>query len=103
MLVFFSSWSYFQLNDPDALPWILIYGATAVCCLLYGLRRLPLPLAALLAAFALGWALVVAIRVLGQQPIFEEEGREMMGLLIVAGWTGFLARRLYRQQKAVSG
>jgi transmembrane protein TMEM220 len=92
-----------QVNDPDPLSWMAVYGAAALLCGLE-LRRLVRPLfPALLAALALAWAATIAPRVVGQVPFadmfaeFEmrnagvEESREMYGLLIVAGWMAAVA------------
>jgi hypothetical protein len=96
-----------QVNDPDPLPWILMYGAAAVACLLALTGRLPWWFAVLTALVALGWALTLAPRVIGNIPflsMFEEfemkdvgveESREMYGLLMIAAWMAVLGHRSF--------
>jgi len=86
-----------QLNDPDPLPWIAIYGAAAVACLLSLIGRLPWWFAVITGLVAVAWAFTIAPRVLGQVPFLDmfeyfemkdigvEESREMYGLLLIAG------------------
>ncbi len=87
-----------QYNDPDPLQWMAIYGAAALACLLAVRGRLPRWLPAVVGVIALGWAAALAPRVVGQvapgdlfreagmATLAIEEAREMLGLLIVAGW-----------------
>jgi hypothetical protein len=96
-----------QVNDPDPLPWMLMYGAAAVACLLSLTGRLPWWFAVLTALVALGWALTLAPRVIGSIPflsMFEEfemkdvgveESREMYGLLMIAAWMAALGHRSF--------
>ena len=91
-----------QYNDPDPLPWILIYGAAGTACLV----RRPGPVAwmlpAIVGAVALIWAVVLApdalpglnvgdlmARMEDKTPAIEL-GREFLGLLLVTGWMAFL-------------
>ena len=105
MLVMFAFSAAVQVNDPDPLRWIAVYGlATAACWLsLVGRARRWFP--ASLGVIALVWAATFAPRVLGRVPLrdmfgaFEmrdtgvEESREMYGLLIVAAWMAVVAAR----------
>jgi hypothetical protein len=87
-----------QYNDPDPIPWILIYGFALLTCVLVLANRPRRALAGITAAVALVWALALLPRVLGQVApgdLFREtgmatleieEGREMIGLLLVAIW-----------------
>lgn len=109
MLLAFAFSVLVQLNDPDPLLWMLIYGAAAAACGLELFRRTnPLfPLAVSLAA--LTWAGTIAPRVIGKVPFAElfaefemknlgvEEAREMYGLLIVAGWMAAVAVAAWRR------
>ncbi|HEU5079268.1 MAG TPA: transmembrane 220 family protein [Opitutaceae bacterium] len=91
-----------QFNDPDPLRWIVIYGAAAIPCLLAVWNKLNWRLPALIAAVALVWAAthVPHVAKFGQLGHMfdhwkmENEdvvyGRELFGLLIVAGWMLFL-------------
>lgn len=92
-----------QYNDPDPVRWMAIYGAAAVACLLAVLRRTSAVLPAGVGLVALVWAGIWAPGALGQlappelfeswgmQTLAVEEGREMLGLLLVAIWMGVLA------------
>jgi hypothetical protein len=88
-----------QYNDPDPIRWMAIYGAALICCILFVLRKLPKWLPITIAAVAVVWALTIPPSFWGKQiPMGEvfsmihmihpgvEEVREMLGLLIVAGW-----------------
>lgn len=94
MLVLFVSWAGFQYNDPDPLTWIFVYGAAALGCLLFFFGRLPRYTALAYVLLCLGGALYLLIRVIsGHEFIFDEQGREMMGLLFSGGWIAFLVHR----------
>ena len=96
-----------QVNDPDPLPWMAIYGAAAVACLLSLLGRLPWRFAVLTGLIALTWAATIAPRVIGQVPFLDmfaefemkdigvEESREMYGLLLIGGWMSVLGHRAF--------
>lgn len=105
MLLLFTLGAAVQVNDPDPVPWIAVYGLAAAVCLLSLLRRMHWTLPALLCAVALAWAATLAPRAIGRVPFrdmfgaFEmrtvgiEESREMYGLLIIAAWMAMLALR----------
>jgi len=94
----------FQYNDPDPLIWMAIYGLAAAFCFLAVRGRQPRLPAAVIAAVAITWASTLAIRVIGKQPLFDsEEGREMLGLILVGVWTGLLAAVGPPRQKAGEG
>lgn len=96
-----------QVNDPDPLAWMAIYGAATVACLLSLLGKLPWWFAVITGLFALVWAASIAPRVLGQVPFLDmfgqfemrdiavEESREMYGLLIIGAWMAVLAHRSF--------
>lgn len=95
-----------QYNDPDPLIWILIYSGSALLCLLTAARQ-PTPRALRvvklgIASVASVWSAWLASGVLGQQPIFDEEGREMMGLALIALWLGGSALWAWRQAQKAS-
>ena len=80
-----------QYNDPDPIRWMAMYGSAAVCCLLALIGRLPRILPAAVGLVALVWAVVLGASVVrGNQPLNSEEGRETMGLVIVAFWMALL-------------
>jgi hypothetical protein len=98
MAVLFGLSAALQYNDPDPLSWIALYAAAAAACVLWGLRRVAWPVAALVAAIALAWAALLLPDVLGHvgpSDLFlrmsekggrVEIGREIGGLLIVTAW-----------------
>ena len=102
MCALFGFGALLQLNDPDPLRWVAIYGAAAATCgwLAFTRRRNALMrvLPALVAAVALTWAASIAYGSSGRvgfMRLFEawemknaavEERRELSGLLIVGTW-----------------
>jgi hypothetical protein len=87
-----------QFNDPDPLPWVIIYGLAALVCVLELLRRTHWLFPAAAATASLAWALSIAPRVIGHvrfadlfaefemKNLAVEEARETGGLLISATW-----------------
>lgn len=93
MLLFFLSWAAFQHNDPDALVWAAVYGAAALECVLFYLGRFPRPLGLAYIVLCALWSVYLAASIaLAGEYIFDERGREMMGLFICAGWSYALYR-----------
>lgn len=88
--VLFFLFAVVQYNDPDPLLWIMLYGLTAGLSALYAINQFPQTVTLVVCLAALGVTVYLALRVLGQQPIFDEEGREMFGGVLVAGWLGAL-------------
>ena len=94
-----------QVNDPDPLRWIAIYGAAAIACLVGGQLHWLVPVA--IGLVALVWAGTIAPGVIGRVRFLEmfqefemksrgvEESREMYGLLLVTGWMAVLAHRAF--------
>ena len=112
MLLAFAASVVVQINDPDPLAWMAIYGAAAVACGLELGRRTPTWLPALVTVAALAWAATLAPRVLGKVPfgaMFEafemkdagvEESRELYGLLLIAVWMGAVSLAAWRRRAA---
>lgn len=111
MLVLFVLSAVVQYNDPDPLLWIAIYGAGALCCVLFLTGWLPITLSLSVSALCFAGALYLLARILfGSAVFFDETGREMMGIkeparellgfLITAAWTGFLTWRVQRTSQA---
>jgi hypothetical protein len=77
-----------QLNDPDPMRWVALYGAAAVTAVAVSLGR-PL------GAVTVGVAVVAALWGVALLPSFiadgaavtEEVGREIGGLVLVSGWS----------------
>jgi transmembrane protein TMEM220 len=100
-----------QVNDPDPIRWMAIYGAAALACLLSLMGRLPWWFAVLTGVIALAWAATIAPRVIGQVPFMDmfaefemkdigvEESREMYGLILIGGWMAILAHRAFRKAR----
>lgn len=88
--------AFVNLNDPDALPWVALYGAAAVAAGWQAWKpgRVPVWLPALAGVAALVWALTLAPHVFGHVGFGEmwaswtmhdsrvEYGREFYGLLV---------------------
>lgn len=101
-----------QLNDPDPLAWVVVYGLATLACILAAAGRGHRALPALVALVALGWAATLTPRVVGRveflsmfgafemESVAVEESREMYGLLMVAGWMAVLALRRPRGRTA---
>lgn len=97
MLLMFLLSAAVQVNDPDPLAWMAIYGAAAVVCGLEIRRRAPAWAPAAVALIALAWAGSLYYRA-NEVPLSSlfaewemrdvriEEAREMYGLTIVAIW-----------------
>jgi hypothetical protein len=93
-----------QYNDPDALPWALIYLAGAAMCVDQFLHRRFNWLAPALIAVCLCWVLWLLPSIVGQvslQEIFDsismktravEEAREIGGLALVLLWAAIVLR-----------
>ena len=90
-----------QFNDPDPIPWMLVYGGAVAACAMATTvqsQKWLRTVAGVIGAVALVWALFLLPRVLGQvEPgsLFRETGmatleieeaREALGLLLVAFW-----------------
>ena len=100
-----------QVNDPDPLPWMAIYGAAALACLLSLIGKLPWQFAVVTGIIALAWAASIAPRVIGQVPFMEmfaefemkdigvEESREMYGLILIGGWMSIVGHRAFWRKR----
>ena len=87
-----------QWNDPDPLPWMVIYLSAASMCFLSLVHRQVLWLPSILLLFSLGWAFYLLSSIVGHVSLYEiteslsmktravEEAREIGGLLLVALW-----------------
>lgn len=116
LAVVFAVSAVLQYNDPDPLPWILIYAAAAVVCALTAARRSQGLLAPVLVGLAaLAWAAVILARLPGgvdwphlaesmkaENPRIEES-REALGLLVVSAWMLFIAARRRREGRRQTG
>ena len=89
-----------QLNDPDAMLWTVMYSLAALACVLTQLKSLPWNAAAGLGAITLLASIVLAGQVIiERQYYFDEVGREMMGCFLVAAYMGILVLQIRRQTR----
>lgn len=104
MLLVFVLATAVQYNDPDPIRWILIYGLAATACFLSLARRLPHALPAVLGACGILGGFFLALRVVGKQSVANsEEGREMLGLFLVALWMAALLIWTRKQRHKEAG
>ncbi len=113
MALLFMLAAYLQLNDPDPVGWMAMYGAAALVTALYAAGRCPAWLAGVVTAVALAWSTVIAQRVLGKTTLSEmltswkmagnntyaEQGRELGGLLFVVVACGLIAVVVARRRR----
>ena len=110
MTLMFAASVIVQYNDPDPLWWMVIYGSAALLAGLEMIRKAPAALALVVGLSALGWALSIAPRVIGNVRFgdmfgaFEmkstgiEESREMYGLLLIALWMAAVTVAAWRRR-----
>ncbi|MGH8436826.1 MAG: transmembrane 220 family protein [Pseudomonas sp.] len=104
-----------QYNDPDPFRWMVVYGGAAVACF-WALRgSVPRWLPGLVGLATLLWIGLWFPRVIGKVGFSEmfkeagmatmaiEEGRELIGLLLVAIWMTVLFFRAGRRRSAPHG
>ena len=99
MALLFGFAAALQLNDPDPVRWIAVYGAASVLAALLAFRvRLPIVLLGALGVVALLWGLAVDLEI--DRHVFFGElfsswkmndarvelAREAGGLFIITGW-----------------
>jgi hypothetical protein len=112
LAVMFLLFAFLQINDPDPLVWIFIYGAMAVICVLAAFRIYSkVAMAVLLVVYlAYAYTLIPGVRgwyaspdrsalfdeVMKMRYPYIEEAREFLGLCInlaALAWIFFLASR----------
>jgi hypothetical protein len=98
LAVLFLTFAFVQINDPDPVVWILIYGGMAVICIMaifeFYVRKVLIVLAVLLAAYSLFFIPGVLEwlqndnksalfdEVAKMEHLYIEESREFLGLWI---------------------
>jgi hypothetical protein len=94
-----------QYNDPDVLPWALLYLCAAGMCIVQLRKKQPRWLPPMLLIVSLLWMGSLLPEVVGQTSLAEvfasismqtravEEAREIGGLILVALWAGVLSFR----------
>lgn len=103
MVLVFAAAAVVQFDDPDPMLWVLLYGGGSLCCLLFLMGRCPLWLPAGLSGLYGLSSLYLLGRVVftvgfldptGEEMMgVTETGRELLGIVLMAGWTGLLALR----------
>ncbi len=100
-----------QVNDPDPVLWMALYGVAAVACGLELRGRGGIGFPAGIAVITIAWAIHLSPRVLGVVPFGAmfgawemadtgiEESREMYGLLLIGLWMCVLAAAAYRRDR----
>ena len=87
----FIIFSFLQLNDPDAVLWVVIYGLAALFCFLFYKSTLKAHLVGLYSFVCFAYS----IKLLIAQDVFFDSGcitglsepiREAFGILVVGGW-----------------
>lgn len=110
MAVLFAVCVLLQLNDPDPVRWMAIYGAAMVVSAALPVKRAAWPAGVVVGLAALVWAVVLTMHVWGVIHIGDlwkkmsekggavEEGREAGGMWIEAVW--LLAASAFRRARA---
>jgi hypothetical protein len=111
LAVFFLLSAAVQYNDPDPVPWMLLYGAVSVLMALAALERnyhpLYRPAVGICIVAATGWALMLApdfinwlrmgmptiVGTMKAETPYVELTREFFGLLLAAGASALLLVR----------
>ena len=104
LAVMFMAFAFVQLNDPDPVVWILIYGACAVVCVMaafdYYIYRLLLVMAVVYVGVAVSRfdSVIIWLRspdkgmifsdIAKMQNVYIEETREFLGLVICLAVVG---------------
>ena len=98
-----------QLNDPDPVRWIALYGSAAAACLLWRRGRQAWMLAGLVGLAASIWAVTLApvlpelrfgemFRSMKADTPSIEKSRELLGVLIVVAWMVVLIGVSFRRR-----
>jgi hypothetical protein len=115
LAVMFLAFAFLQINDPDPLLWIFIYGAMAVVCVLAAFKIYSrISLLVMLVAYV-GFSVVYIPGVqewmaqddksvlfddlAKMEHLYIEEAREFLGLMICAAALIFLLIRAWKQPK----
>lgn len=110
LAVLFSLSVGLQVNDPDPIEWMVMYGAAAIACALLPARRLFAAFAILVGLVAAAWGAYLGSQVFDKLAVSDlwlkmsekggavEIGREAAGLAIVA--VGLLGTSAFRATRA---
>ncbi len=104
MTLLFLVWAYYQLNDSDALLWVMVYLVAVASCVLYIVDRLPAIVPVVYGGLCVLWAAYLSVQFTWAPPlVLIEQWREMMGLLIIAVWMGVLAWHAWKRKLSFAG
>ena len=110
LAVLFSLCVGLQVNDPDPVEWMAIYGAAGIACALLPARRFYAAAAIAVGLIAAAWGAYLGSRVFGDLGVSDlfmkmnekggavEVGREAAGLAIVA--VSLIGSSAYRATRA---
>ncbi|KAL9956422.1 hypothetical protein ACROYT_G037896 [Oculina patagonica] len=99
MAVFFSLAAYVQINDPDPVIWMLVYTMPCLLCValainsslqdhfLWKLTAVTHVGVCILGVFY-SLSILITTEIGSKNPLDYEEGREIVGLLIIIAWLG---------------
>ncbi len=101
MALLFIFWAAFQYNDPDPFMWVFVYGLASLASVLFLIKRLPLAFPLAFCLIGVCWAIYLSTVITYEPPLIAiEEWREMMGLVVISSWMGFLTWTLRKSKQA---
>jgi hypothetical protein len=117
LAIMFLGFAFLQLNDPDPIHWILIYGAMAVVCIMAAFGRYYKIPMIVLAVLYIGYSIVfipgvkewmaqedrsaLFDDVAKMEHLYIEESREFLGLMICVAVLALEFVMMCRQKKVV--
>jgi hypothetical protein len=91
-VVFFVYAAVVQVNDPDALVWLMLYVSAGTLTLVSMIVHYPPLVTGGLAVICICWAAMIFPAALGEgMALSKEEPRELFGLAIVSIWMVWLS------------
>jgi len=92
VVVFFIYAAVIQVNDPDALVWLMLYVSAGTLTLVSMVVHYPPVVTGVLAVVCIGWAAMIFPAAFGEgMALSHEEPRELFGLAIVSIWMVWLS------------
>lgn len=99
MMALFAYSAIVQLNDPDPIPWVLLYLAALAFCGLWVAGRMPVVTAFVFSAGSLIAGLVFLVQAVERDVwLWDENVNEAAGPLIVFLWISSLAWLQWREK-----
>lgn len=103
MIVLFAYSAVVQLNDPDPLPWFLVYAGALAFCILWIMREVPVTFAFVFAGACLLTGLKLLAYALSRPMwVWDDKMNEPAGLIIVFLWVSSLAWMEWKQNEAAN-